>query len=164
MSGMRYRLQRRQVVGGELADVFGFFKSPLNLEAITPPWLGFRVLHTTDAEVREGTRIKYGLRLHGIPFRWESRITEYRENEMFADEQITGPYRHWYHRHLFHQVPGGVAIEDVVEYQMPFGPLGRLAHAVAVRSQLQRIFDHRARVIGAQFPLPEAREGQKGLA
>ena len=105
MSGMRYRLQRRQVVGGELADVFGFFKSPLNLEAITPPWLGFRVLHTTDAEVREGTRIKYGLRLHGIPFRWESRITEYRENEMFADEQITGPYRHWYHRHLFHQVP-----------------------------------------------------------
>ena len=162
MSGMRYRLQRRQVVGGEMADVFGFFKSPLNLEAITPPWLGFRVLHASDAEVREGTRIEYGLRLHGIPFRWKSRITEYRENEMFADEQITGPYRRWYHRHLFQQVPGGVAIEDEVEYQMPFGPLGRLAHAAVVRRQLQRIFDHRARVIGTQFPLPEAREGQKG--
>ena len=161
---MIYRLQREQVVGGELPEVFGFFKSPQNLEMITPPWLGFRVLHASDLEVRAGTRIRYRLRLHGVPFQWESRITEYSENVMFADEQLVGPYRHWYHRHLFRTVPDGVAIEDIVEYQMPLGPLGRLAHAAAVRGQLERIFDHRARVIGARFPLLEAREGQKVLA
>jgi ligand-binding SRPBCC domain-containing protein len=99
--------------------------------------------------------------LHGVPLRWESRIAEYRDNEMFADEQLSGPYSHWYHRHLFKPVPGGVAIEDVVEYQLPLGPLGRLAHTVFVRRQLARIFDHRARVIATRFPLQPAREGQE---
>lgn len=158
---MSYRLHRRQLVGGTLPEVFAFFKSPRNLEAITPPWLRFRVLDTTDPEVREGTRIAYRLRLHGIPVRWESRIAEYVENQGFADEQVVGPYRYWYHRHLFHPVPGGVTIEDVVEYRMPFGPLGRVAHAAFVRRQLGRIFDHRAQVIAARFPFQPAREGQK---
>lgn len=156
----RFHLHRRQVVGGELAEVFGFFKSPFNLEAMTPPWLGFRVLDTSDREVREGTRMTYRLKLHGIPVQWTSRITEYRENSLFADEQLTGPYRSWYHRHLFSAVPGGVAIEDVVEYQMPFGPLGSIAHAALVRPQLARIFDYRARVIGARFPLRSAGSGR----
>ncbi len=157
---MTYRLRRRQVVGGELPAVFAFFKSPHNLEAITPPWLGFRVLEASDREVREGTRISYRLRLHGIPVRWESRIAEYAENEMFADEQLVGPYRSWYHRHLFCAVPDGVAIEDVVEYRMPFGLLGRLGHALVVRRQLAQIFDHRARVMAERFPLQPAHEGQ----
>lgn len=156
-----HRLERRQAVGGDLAGVFGFFKSPRNLESITPPWLGFRVLDSTDAEVRLGTRIRYRLRLHGIPVRWESRIAEYAENEVFADEQVVGPYRHWYHRHLFRPVPGGVEIEDVVEYRLPFGPLGRLAHAAIVRRQLEEIFDHRARVVGERFPPTPLRARQE---
>lgn len=160
---MRYRLHRRQVVGGGLADVFGFFKSPHNLEAITPPWLRFRVLAATDREVREGTRIAYRLRLHGIPLRWESRIAEYVENELFADEQVVGPFRYWYHRHLFRPVRGGVAIEDVVEYRMPVGVLGRLAHGAFVRRQLAGIFEYRAGVIGERFPLHPAPEGQAVL-
>lgn len=153
---MMCRLHRRQVVGGDLPGVFGFFKSPFNLEAITPPWLGFRVLRASDPEVREGTRIGYRLRVHGLPLRWESRITEYRENAMFADEQLVGPYRRWYHRHLFQAVAGGVAMEDVVEYQLPFGLLGQLAHAAVVRRQLAAIFDYRARAIAARFPVQPA--------
>lgn len=154
-----FRLHRTQVVRADLDEVFGFFKSPYNLEAITPPWLAFRVLDATDAEVREGTRITYRLRLHGVPMRWESRIAEYVEGERFADEQLVGPYRHWYHRHLFRRVPGGVAIEDVVDYRLPFGALGRLAHTVLVRRELSRIFDHRARVIGERFPARSTGEG-----
>jgi ligand-binding SRPBCC domain-containing protein len=147
-----HRLHRTQVVGGTLRDVFAFFKSPHNLEAITPPWLNFRVLRASDAEMRAGTRIEYRLRLYGLPFRWESRIAEYVENEMFADAQITGPYSHWYHRHLFTEVPGGVRVEDVVEYRLPFGPLGRVVHAAVVRRQLTQIFDHRAKVMHGRFP------------
>jgi ligand-binding SRPBCC domain-containing protein len=149
---MGYRLERRQVVGGSLASVFSFFKEPRNLEAITPPWLGFRILEASDQQVQAGTRIRYRLRLHGIPLSWESRIAEYAENRMFADEQVTGPYRRWYHRHLFEEVPGGVAIEDIVDYEMPFGPMGRLAHAIAVRRQLRRIFAFREQRIAQLFP------------
>lgn len=156
---MTHRLERRQVVGGSLADVFAFFRNPLNLEALTPPWLRFRVVLASDPAVRAGTRIRYTLRLHGIPFRWESKITEYVENERFVDEQITGPYRHWRHLHRFHQVPKGVAIEDLVEYRMPFGVLGRLGRALVVARQLDAIFDYRARVMADRFPIRPGASG-----
>lgn len=147
-----HRLYRYQVVAGTLPEVFGFFKDPDNLGALTPPWLGLKILESTNREVRVGTRIRYRLSWHGIPLRWESLISEYVENEMFADEQVRGPYRRWHHRHLFRLVPGGVAIEDIVNYQLPLGVLGSLAHVIAVRQQIRGIFDYRARAIAQLFP------------
>lgn len=154
-----HRLHRRVLVGGSLDAVFGFFTDPYNLEAITPPWLRFRIVETTDQQVRAGTRIRYRLRLHGVPFRWESRIAEFSRGVSFADEQVTGPYARWYHRHLFHPTDEGVVIEDVVEYRLPFGPLGRVVHRLAVRRELDRIFDHRAAVMRRLFPLPASSAG-----
>lgn len=148
-----HRLHRRQLVGGTLDEVFAFFTDPYNLESITPPWLRFRILETTDKVVRAGTRIRYRLRLHGVPFRWESRIAEFTSGVSFADEQVTGPYAHWHHRHLFHATTAGVVIEDVVVYRLPFGPLGRLVHALWVRRELDRIFDYRAAEMRRRFPL-----------
>lgn len=155
---MIYQLHRRQVVGGTLAEVFGFFKDPHNLEAITPPWLGFRILEATDRPVRVGTRIRYQLRLHGIPLRWESRISDYVENTLFADHQVVGPYRTWNHTHQFREERDGVHIEDTVRYELPFGWLGRVAHAAAVRRQLTAIFAYREHAIATLFPLRVSRE------
>lgn len=149
---MSYRLHRRQIVDATLSEVFAFFSDPFNLAVITPPWLGFRIAESTDRTVRLGTTIRYRLRLHGVPLGWESRIAEYVEGEVFADEMLSGPYRRWYHRHTFRSVPGGVEIEDVVEYELPFGPLGRLAHALFVRRQLRAIFAYRERRISQLFP------------
>lgn len=151
---MTHRLTRTTLLPGTLPEVFAFFRNPRNLETITPPWLGFRITSTSDETVREGTRIRYRLSLHGIPMAWESRITEYAEHadgSHFADEQITGPYSRWYHRHLFRSVDGGVEMTDDVEYRLPFGPLGRLIHWLVVRHQLRAIFDYRTTIIAEQF-------------
>jgi len=153
---MDYRLERRQLIRADLAEVFGFFKDPKNLEAITPPWLGFRVEAASSPSVARGTRIRYRLRLHGLRMRWESLIAEYEECSGFADQMLAGPYRRWYHRHTFRAVPGGVEMRDRVDYALPFGPLGRLAHALLVRRQLRAIFDYRARTIDALFGGPAA--------
>jgi ligand-binding SRPBCC domain-containing protein len=157
---MNLRLQRQQVVGGALPEVFAFFADPQNLATITPPWLGFRILEASDRPVRSGTVIRYRLRLHGFPFQWTSRIAEHVAGHMFADEQLAGPFRSWYHRHLFRAVPGGVQIEDIVDYRLPLGPLGRLAHALAVRHQLHRIFAFRAQRIAQLFPSQPASPDQ----
>ncbi len=136
-------IERSQVVPGDLEDVFAFFEDPYNLERITPPWLGFSIKSTSDSRVREGTEIVYSLRWHVFPMTWRSRIAEYEPGVLFADEMLQGPYRHWYHRHLFREVTDGVELTDVVEYQLPLGPLGRAAHGLVVRRQLEGIFDHR---------------------
>jgi ligand-binding SRPBCC domain-containing protein len=146
-----FRLQQTQVVPGSLPAVFAFFKRPANLERLTPPWLNFRILSSSDAEVRQGTRIRYRLRLNGIPLTWESLISRYEEGVLFVDEQIRGPYRRWVHLHGFREVPGGVEVSDRVEYALPFGPLGDLVHALVVRRQLNAIFAFRRRAMEEMF-------------
>ena len=47
-------------------------------------------------------------------------------------------------------------MEDVVRYELPFGPLGRLVHALRVRRQLEEIFEFRRRAIEEIFPAREA--------
>jgi len=149
MSGLT--LERTQVVPSDLPTVFAFFKRPENLERLTPPWLNFRILYTSHPEVRAGTRISYRLRLNGIPLTWESVISRFEENVLFVDEQIKGPYRWWVHLHRFRPVPGGVEVSDRVEYEMPFGPLGGLAHVLLVRRQLEAIFGFRQRAMDEIF-------------
>ena len=153
MSALReavHELRRRQVVRGQLDEVFDFFESPWNLEHITPPWLRFEIVNATDTRMRVGTEISYRLRWQGIPMGWRTRIAECEQDVMFADEMTRGPYRRWCHRHYFAEVPGGVEVVDVVEYELPLGPFGRLAHPV-VRAQLDEIFDFRREAVAARF-------------
>ena len=102
--------------------------------------------------MRVGTVIEYRLRLHAIPLRWTSRIDEWDERRVFVDRQVRGPYRLWRHRHEFEARPEGTVVRDRVDYSLPFGPAGELAHALFVRRDLDRIFDFRraaiARLLG----------------
>jgi NADH dehydrogenase len=55
------------------------------------------------------------------------------------------------HIHTFTAAEGGTRVDDVVEYQLPFGPLGRLVHGWLVGPELDRIFAHRRHAIDAIF-------------
>jgi ligand-binding SRPBCC domain-containing protein len=137
------RLEREQLVARPLQAVFAFFAEAQNLERITPPWLRFRVLATDPPRTAVGTLIEYRLRLHGFPLRWVSRIEEWEEGHAFVDRQVRGPYRLWRHRHEFEPSGGGTVVRDRVDYALPFGAAGVLAHALFVRRDLERIFDYR---------------------
>ena len=138
-------LAREQLLPGPPDAVFPFFSDAHNLEAITPPWLGFRVITPRPIEMRAGTLIEYRLRLHGLPLRWLTRIDAWEPPHRFVDRQLRGPYRHWRHEHTFAaDGRGGTLMRDRVDYSLPLGPLGWLADVALVRRDLARIFDHRA--------------------
>lgn len=142
---MRERvLIREQVLPGTPDEVFPFFADAWNLEAITPPWLGFAITTQRPLEMREGARIDYRLRLHGIPIRWRTVIEEWEPGVRFVDRQLSGPYRLWHHTHEFEDLGGGrTLMRDAVRYALPFGVLGEMAHWLLVRGDLADIFSHR---------------------
>ncbi len=143
-------LRREQRLPGTPAEVFPFFADARNLEAITPPWLGFEVVSPRPIEMRAGALIEYRLRLHGLRVAWLTRIEEFVPRERFVDMQLSGPYRLWHHTHEFRELPGGgTLMTDTVRYALPLGPLGSLAHRLLVRRDLERIFDFRARAVPA---------------
>jgi ligand-binding SRPBCC domain-containing protein len=141
---MRYHvLRREQVLPGRPEAVFPFFADAHNLEAITPPWLGFRVITPRPIAMRAGTLIEYRLRLHGLPIGWLTRIEEWEPGTRFVDAQLAGPYRLWHHTHEFEPHRDGTLMRDTVRYALPYWPLGEVAHALLVRRDLAAIFDHR---------------------
>jgi len=143
---VRERLvQREQRVAIPLADAFAFYADARNLERITPPWLRFRVTTPGPIEMRAGTLIDYRLRLHGIPLRWRTRITEWEPPNRFVDLQLRGPYALWHHTHELEAAgDGATVVRDRVRYRIGFGPLGTIADVALVRHDLLRIFDYRA--------------------
>jgi ligand-binding SRPBCC domain-containing protein len=148
---MTHRLECTMTVAAPLADVFRFFEDPRNLERITPPWLNFKILHPDSLVMRKGELIDYVIRWMGIPLNWRTRIADYTPPLMFIDEQIHGPYVLWHHTHTFEETADGVLIKDQVDYRLPLGPLGDMAHAVMVKAQLLGIFRYRQTAIAKIF-------------
>jgi ligand-binding SRPBCC domain-containing protein len=139
-----HTLVRRQRLPGAPEDVFPFFADAGNLEAITPPWLAFRITTPRPIEMRLGTLIEYRLRLHGLPIRWLTQIADWEPGVRFVDTQIRGPYALWHHTHEFEADGGHTLMRDTVRYALPLGPLGRIAREAFVKRDLERIFDYRA--------------------
>jgi ligand-binding SRPBCC domain-containing protein len=142
-----HRLERFQSIARPLPEVFEFFSDAANLEAITPPFLRFRIMTPRPIEMREGARIDYRLSLWGVPLRWRTVITCFEPNARFIDEQEAGPYAYWHHLHEFESDGLGTRMRDEVTYRLPFGWLGSAVHAVWVERQLCTIFNYRARFI-----------------
>jgi ligand-binding SRPBCC domain-containing protein len=137
-------LERSQLVPTPLEQTFDFFADPRSLEAITPPWLHFRILDAPD-RLRRGSLLRYSLRLFRIPIRWTTEITAWDPPHGFTDTQLRGPYRLWLHEHLLEDVGTGTRVTDRVRYRVPLGPAGRAANRLLVRGWLDEIFDYRAR-------------------
>ena len=143
-------IERSQVVPVEIDEAFAFFADAWNLEGITPPWLGFRILEAPPT-LERGSVLVYRLRLFGVPFRWRTEIVEWRPPFGFTDVQLAGPYRRWEHTHRLTPVDGGTEIHDRVLYRLPYEPLAGVLAPVTVRPWLTAIFDYRARQTAARL-------------
>ena len=144
-------LQMEQWVPQPVERVFGFFSDAKNLEVLTPPFLNFKIIGTSTESMQEGTLMDYRLKLHGIPFRWQSKILRWREGEGFSDTQTKGPYAYWLHTHDFLKNEGGTLIRDQAEYRLPAGVLGDLVGHPFIRRDLEKIFLYRREKIRELF-------------
>src|ERR1700744_6078368 len=89
--------------------------------------------------------------LPGIKMNWMTEITHVKEKEYFIDEQRFGPYALWHHQHHFKVVKGGVLINDILNYAIPYGFIGRFANSVFVGKKIRQIFAYRTEAIKKLF-------------
>ena len=144
-------LKRELTIELPRSEVFDFFSKAENLQKITPPELGFRIITPQPVEMSEGSLIDYRINLHGIPMGWRTLISKWDPPNEFVDEQISGPYKQWIHRHTFIEAgPSTTLIGDEVRYRLPFEPFGDIAHFFVER-QLNYIFDFREKTVNEFF-------------
>lgn len=148
-----HHLAQEQFLPISLDQAWNFFSSPRNLESMTPPDLGFRIVHCPAETMHEGQILEYRVEIFPMVWvPWVSEIKAVDEGRSFIDEQRFGPYKFWHHQHRFVAVEGGVKITDLVHYALPFGPLGSIAHALFVRRKLEEIFSFRRQELERRFP------------
>ncbi len=143
-----YQLQTEQWLPSPLEEVFLFFADAHRLQDLTPPFLNFHVVTPRPVTMFAGTKIEYRLRLHGIPIRWQSEISEWLPPFRFVDRQLKGPYSLWHHCHTFEEQDGGTLVRDEVDYAVPGGGL---IHWLLVRRDLLQIFTYRRRQLEMFF-------------
>lgn len=135
-----------------LPEAWEFFSNPANLSLITPPGLGFRMTSPAPDKIYPGLILTYKVTpFLGIPVDWVTEITHVRDGEYFIDDQRSGPYSLWHHRHDFREIEGGVEVGDTVHYALPLGPIGDLAHELIVKKQLKEIFEFRSGYLTRRF-------------
>jgi ligand-binding SRPBCC domain-containing protein len=147
-----YELRTRIRLPRRCSEVFAFFGDAGNLQAITPPWLHFRILTPMPLAMHPGAILEYRIRVHAIPVRWRTEITAWEPPLRFVDEQRRGPYRLWIHEHTFQEIGDAgrpmTEVTDRVRYQVPGGaPFDSILNRLVVARDLKAIFTYRSQTL-----------------
>lgn len=150
---MSYQLYREHQLNCDLETAWDFFSSPLNLERITPKDMAFTVLSKNlPAQIHQGMIIDYTVSpILGIKLPWKTIISQVEFQKYFTDFQAEGPYKFWNHFHEFIPNEQGVLMKDTVDYELPLGILGEIAHQVFVKNKLNSIFNYRYEILEEIF-------------
>ena len=139
-----YTIHSKQKLPISVQEAWDFLSDPKNLKVITPDYMGFEILTGADRPMYAGQIIQYIVTpVLGIKTKWVTEITHVKEGTYFVDEQRFGPYSLWHHKHFIHKIDGGVEMEDIVDYKVPFGILGQWIHPILVKPKLTQIFEYR---------------------
>ncbi len=151
-----YSLKTQQIIPIPIEEAWDFFSSPHNLSRITPEHMNFRILSEIPPRVYPGMIINYKV-TPVAPFTtgWVTEITQVNAPHFFIDEQRFGPYAFWHHQHHFKEVPQGTEVMDLVHYGIPGGFIGRFAHWLFVKRQLNAIFEYREAALINLFGTPD---------
>lgn len=147
-----YRLHKKQKLPITINEAWEFLSDPKNLKTITPDYMGFNIISGADKPMYAGQIIQYIVTpILRIKTKWVTEITHVHHKKYFVDEQRFGPYSLWHHKHFIHPVEGGVEMEDIIDYKIPLGFLGRLAHPFLVKPKLKEIFAYREKKLTEIF-------------
>jgi len=116
---------------------------------LNPPWEKARVLSEPGPLV-DGFRAVIEVTAGPIKQLWtaDHEIT----GDGFIDRQISGPFARWEHHHQFQATgPKTSRLTDSITFRLPLGAPGRLFGESFVRKKLERMFDYRHAVTGADL-------------
>lgn len=159
-----YQIHTKQNVPITLQEAWDFLSNAHNLGTITPSYMNFNILSGADRPVYAGQLIQYTVTpIAGVKMKWVTEIISVKDKEYFVDEQKYGPYALWHHKHFIKEIAGGVEMEDIVDYKVPAGFLGRLVHPYLIQPKLEEIFEYRKVALEDKFGVYENALGNNGI-
>ena len=136
------------LVNAPLDRVWQFHDDPMALtKVMTFPVKA--VVHSVDRPVQPGSKVQMTFWFGPLPVKWNVVVRERTPPYMFRDEQPggEGPFLRWNHRHQFEVAQGGrsTRVIDRIDYEPPFGAVGKLLDGIFGRFAMRLMFVGRER-------------------
>lgn len=136
--------------------VWDWHVRPGALPRLNPPWV--EVEFDKAEGIHDGAETVLYPKIGPVKVKWVARHKDYIDGRQFHDSTIEGPMSKWEHTHKFDSIPqdpeseadttsGSMRMTDHVEYTMPMGPLGSIAHGLFAERDIHRMFDYRHRLL-----------------
>ncbi len=146
------RIKQEQFIPLPIEEVWDFFATPKNLNAVTPKELDFQITSDVPEKMYPGLIITYKIKpMLNIPLSWMTEITHIQEPHFFVDEQRLGPYNIWHHEHHFKAVEGGTLMTDILHYDVGKSIFGWIASKLFVDEKVKQIFSFRYQALENKF-------------
>jgi len=142
--------RRSVLLSATPAEVYAFHEDPRNITRISPPSLAVKGVECR-VPATPGERFRIRLSQFGIPLDWTGVWEEAVQPSRLVDGAVVSPFRHWRHRHLFAEAPGGTLMTDHVEYALPFGVIGWILDRTVMRVIFAAMFRARHAATRAWF-------------
>ena len=76
-----------------------------------------------------------------------SKITAMQSPDSFTDEMIKGDFKNFKHQHHFKQIDNGTIMIDIVDFESPYGSLGKFFNAVYLKKYVEKFLIKRNDII-----------------
>ena len=76
-----------------------------------------------------------------------SKITAMQSPVSFTDEMVKGDFKSFHHEHHFKAAANGTIMIDLINFETPYGKIGKIVNALFLKSYLQKFLIKRNEVI-----------------
>lgn len=111
----------------------------------------------TSGLIELGEQVTWRAKHFGIHHEHTSLMTAFDRPRHFRDSMIAGRFARFDHDHFFEREGNVTVMRDVVEFEAPLGPLGRLAERLFLERYMVKLLEERNQVIKREGEATAAR-------
>lgn len=129
------------------ARVFDLSRS-INLHKISTAQTGEKAIAgVTSGLIKEGETVTWQAKHLFKERMFTAKITAMDAPVSFVDEMIQGDFASFKHEHHFKQIDNGTIMIDVLEFESPYGSIGKFFNAIYLRKYIEDLLIKRNKVI-----------------
>ncbi len=139
-------IERSIAIAAPIEAVFDFHTDTENLGLISPPWMKSKLIR--ESGERLGKIIEMQVTQYNIfPSHWLVRIEEFDRPFRLTDLVLSGPMKYFRHTRTFSQPCASLTeLKDHLEYDVPFGFIGKIADKISIRKMMEQMFEYRQKM------------------
>jgi len=136
-------IQIQQIISAKPFNVYQYLTAPQNLKDQLRGLIDVELMNPV-VELQPGAEFLFRMKRYGVEQAIRFAVEKYVTGISFTYHQVNGLFASWRHTIKFEpKEPNSTLVTDLVEYEVPFGLVGRLLDDFIAQNEVKKILKHR---------------------